>query len=262
MAVGNVTKIERQGWHALVTMSLPGSVHLPGNATATLGQTSLLGSLHIELASPKDVPPEGTLRNGSLIPLSSAGAYPSTEKTLGAVSLLLNGGGVSQLQDITEALSTAFSGRGDELRSLIGQLDKFTAYLNDQKDDILAATDSLNNLVGQFADQKPVVDKALKTIPDALAVLRDERQNLADALGQVGKFSACGRLGKPDQGKPGQGAERSRSSAAITGRCWTGIDPFTGLLLNLPVPQANPRKMEPGRLCELNRCLRLDAEPA
>lgn len=190
VAVGNVTKVERQGWHALVTMTLPGSVHLPGNATATLGQTSLLGSLHIELASPTDVPPEGTLRNGSLIPLSSAGAYPSTEETLSAVSLLLNGGGVNQLQDITEAFSTAFSGRGEELRSLLEQLDKFTAYLDDQKDDIIAATDSLNNLVGQFADQKPVVDKALKTIPDALAVLRDERENLADALDQVGKLSA------------------------------------------------------------------------
>ncbi|MCV7035921.1 MCE family protein [Mycobacterium heckeshornense] len=190
VTVGNVTKIERQGWHALVTMKLDGSVHLPGNATATLGQTSLLGSLHIELAPPKDVPPKGTLRDGSLIPLSSAGAYPSTEQTLGALSLLLNGGGLSQLQDITEALSTAFSGRGQELKSLIGQLDKYIAYLNDQKDDIIAATDSLNNLVGHFADQKPVVDKALKTIPNALAVLKDERQNLAEALAQLGKLGA------------------------------------------------------------------------
>ena len=190
VAVGNVTKIERQGWHALVTIALDGDVHLPANATATLGQTSLLGSLHIELAVPKNVAPQGSLHNGSIIPLSSAGAYPSTEQTLGAVALLLNGGGISQLQDITKALGTAFTGRGQDLRSLITQLDTFTAYLNDQKNDIIAATDSLNQLAGQFADQKPVIDKALKTIPDALAVLNDERQNLADALDQVGKFSA------------------------------------------------------------------------
>lgn len=48
--VGTVTKIERQGWHALVTMQLGGDVNLPANATAKLGQTSLLGSMHIELA--------------------------------------------------------------------------------------------------------------------------------------------------------------------------------------------------------------------
>ncbi len=70
--VGNVTKIERQGWHALVTMRLNGDVELPANATAKMGQTSLLGSLHIELAPPTDVPPQGRLHDGSLIPLSTA----------------------------------------------------------------------------------------------------------------------------------------------------------------------------------------------
>ena len=92
-------------------------------------------------------------------------------------ALLLNGGGIGQVQDITEAFSTAFAGRENDLRSLIDQLDQFIGHLNDQTDDIIAATESLNNLVGQFAAQKPVVDKALQTIPDALAVLeRPARQ--------------------------------------------------------------------------------------
>jgi phospholipid/cholesterol/gamma-HCH transport system substrate-binding protein len=188
--VGTVTKIERQDWHALITMRLNGDVQLPANATATLGQTSLLGSLHIELAPPKDAPPEGKLHEGSLIPLALSGKYPSTEQTLSAIALLLNGGGIGNIQDITDALSIAFTGREDDLRSLIEQLDKAIGYLDDQKDDIIAATESLNNLVGQFAAQKPVVDKALKTIPDALVVLKDQRNNLSDALAQLGKFSA------------------------------------------------------------------------
>jgi phospholipid/cholesterol/gamma-HCH transport system substrate-binding protein len=188
--VGTVTKIERQGWHALVTMKLNGDVELPANATARIGQTSLLGSLHVELAPPAGVPPEGKLHNGSLIPLASAGSYPSTEQTLAALSLLLNGGGIGQIQDITKAFSTAFAGREQDLRSLIEQIDVFVGHLNEQSGDIIAATDSLNNLAGQFADQKPVVDKAIHTIPDALAVLRDERENLTEALDQFGKFAA------------------------------------------------------------------------
>jgi len=188
--VGTVTKIERQGWHALLTMTLAGNVNLPANATATIGQTSLLGSLHIELAPPKDVPPAGTLHEGSLIPLSSSGAYPSTEQTLASISLLLNGGGVGQIQDITQALSTAFKGRESDLRSLSQQFDSFVTYVNDQTGDIIAATDSLNKLQGQFAAQKPVLDKALATIPDALSVLKDQRNNLSDALDSLGKFSA------------------------------------------------------------------------
>jgi phospholipid/cholesterol/gamma-HCH transport system substrate-binding protein len=190
VTVGHVSKIERQGWHALVTMQLNGDVKLPANATAKIGTTSLLGSYHIELAPPKDQPPQGKLRDGSLIPLSHGGAYPSTEQTLAALSLVLNGGGVGQIQDITEAFSTAFRGREQDLRSLIGQLDKFAAYLNDQKGDIIAATESLNNLVGKFAAEQPVLDRALATIPDALAVLNGDRDQLVEAADQLGKFSA------------------------------------------------------------------------
>ena len=184
--VGNVAKVERQGWHALVTMTIEPEVDLPANVTAAIGQTSLLGTLHVELGTPPGVAPQGKLHAGSVIPLSSSSAYPSTEQTLGALSLVLNGGGLGQLQDITSTLSTAFSGREQDLRSLITQLDKFTAYLSDQKDDIVAALDSFNNLVGRVAEQKPVLDKALKTIPQAITVLKDERDKLADALGRFG----------------------------------------------------------------------------
>lgn len=188
--IGTVTKIERQGWHALITMKLDGDVNLPANATATVGQTSVFGSPHIELAAPTDTPPKGRLHNGSLIPLSSGSSYPTTEQTLAALSLLLNGGGVGRIQEITREFSTAFAGREQDLRSLIEQLDQFIGQLNGQTDDIIAATDSLNNLVGQFADQKPVLDNAIRTIPDALAVLKDECSKLAEALDKFGKFSA------------------------------------------------------------------------
>lgn len=190
VTVGTVTRIERQDWHALITMRVNGDVVLPANAVATVGQTSLLGSSHVELAAPGDVAPEGRLHGGSLIPLASGGAYPNTEQTLAALSLLLNGGGLGQVQDITKALSTAFAGREADLRSVIGQLDEFIGRLNAQTDDIIAASESLNGLAGQFAANKPVLDNALRTIPDALSVLAEQRTHLADALDTFGKFSA------------------------------------------------------------------------
>lgn len=188
--VGTVTKIERQGWHALITMKLNADVDLPANAIAKLGQTSLLGSLHVELAPPTGVAPRGKLRDGSLIPLANAGAYPSTDQTLAALSLLLNGGGIGQIQDITAAFATAFAGREKDLRTLIEQIDQFVAHLNAQTTNIIAATDSFNNLVGQFADQKPVLDKAIRTIPNALGVLADERDHISELADAFGKFSA------------------------------------------------------------------------
>jgi phospholipid/cholesterol/gamma-HCH transport system substrate-binding protein len=188
--VGNVTKIEVQDWHALVTMRINGDVHLPANSTAKVGQTSLLGSMHIELASPTDEPPRGELMNGSVIPLSSASTYPTTEQTLASVSILLNGGGLGQLQEINQSFAKALAGRENDLRSLLNQLDTFISQLNAQTDDIIAATEHLNSLAGQVAAKDQTVDKALTTIPQALAVLSDSRTKLANAIDALGKFSA------------------------------------------------------------------------
>ncbi|HEX9833406.1 MAG TPA: virulence factor Mce family protein [Mycobacterium sp.] len=190
VSVGTVTRIDRQDWHALLTITLDGDVDLPANATAKLGQTSLLGSQHLELGPPTAGPPRGRLTEGSVIPLANSGFYPTTEETLAAVSSVLNGGGLGQIQDITEAFSTAFRGREQDLRSLAGQLDTFTTDLNDMTPDIIAATDSLNQLATKFAARQPVLDRALKSIPDALAELNRQRDDLITAADQFAKFSA------------------------------------------------------------------------
>ena len=188
--MGNVTQIERQGWHALVTIRLDGSVDLPANATAKVGQTSLLGSLHIELAAPTDAPPTGHLHAGSLIPLASSSQYPTTEQTLAAVSAVLNGGGLGQLQDIAEALTTAFAGgRAGDLRRLLEQLDTFARGMNDQTADIISAAEELNGLAAQFAANQPVVDEALKTLPNAIETLSKRRDKLVEVIRQLGKLS-------------------------------------------------------------------------
>lgn len=188
--VGNVTKIEVQGWHALVTMRINRDVRLPANSTAKVGQTSLLGSMHIELAPPAGEAPQGVLKDGSLIPLDHAAAYPTTEQTLASVSVLLNGGGLAQLQEINQAFATALAGREPQMRDLLNQLDTFIAQLNVQSDDIITATDHLNSLVGQVAAKDDIVTTALNTMPKALAVLADSREKLAEAIDALGKFSA------------------------------------------------------------------------
>ena len=190
VTVGNVTKIEVRDWHALVTMHIDDDVHLPANSTAKVGQTSLLGSMHIELAPPVGEEPEGELTDGALIPLESAATYPTTEQTLASVSVLLNGGGLGQLQEINQTLATAFAGREEDMRSLLTQLDLFIAQLNEQTDDIITASERLNSLVGQFAAGDQTVDRALTTIPQALAVLAEQRTAIADAIDALGKFSA------------------------------------------------------------------------
>ena len=146
--------------------------------------------MHIELAPPIDEAPHGQLTNGSVIPLSRAATYPTTEQTLASVAILLNGGGLGHLQEITRTFATALTGRESQMRSLLTQLDVFVTETKKQTDDIIAAIDSVNSLAGQAADKDPAVDKALTTVPQALVVLADTRKTLVEAIDRVGQFSA------------------------------------------------------------------------
>ncbi|BDB41724.1 mammalian cell entry protein [Mycobacterium kiyosense] len=190
VTVGNVTKVEVQEWHALVTMRIDGDVRLPANATAKLGQTSLLGSMHIELAPPKDAPPVGHWSTDRSSRCRMPACIPPPSRPWPRCRCCSTVGDWVSLQEITQAVAKAFAGRENDMRSLLHQLDEFIAGTNAQTDDIIAAAENLNALTGQFAAKDQVVDRAVTTVPKALAVLAQERAAIADAIDQLGKFSA------------------------------------------------------------------------
>ncbi|MET8876388.1 MCE family protein [Nocardia sp. NPDC004604] len=189
VTVGTVQKIEVEGWHALVTVTLKHDVKLPANSTAKIGQTSLLGSNHLELAAPKDVPPQGELKAGDVIPLDRAGVYPTTEQTLSSLSVVLNGGGISQLETITHELNAAFTGRQDAIRDLLPQLTQLTTTLDTQTKDIIDAMGGLDRFAGTLAQQKDRVAAAIEQIHPALTVLADRRENITNTITALGDLS-------------------------------------------------------------------------
>lgn len=258
VTVGHVSKIELQNGHALVSLTLNPDVNLPANATVKIGMTTIFGSLHIELAPPTDEAPEGRLHEGSLIPLSRAGAFPTPEQTLSSLSLVLNGGGVGQAGDITEALSTAFRGREADVRSLIQQSEQFAANLNEQSSDIIAATDSLNNLVSKFAAQQPVLDRAVQTIPDALAVLNEQRGNLVEAADRLGEFSAL-TTDTINQSKENLVKELQQVGPVLEALANAGpsLTKSLGLIPTYPFPNANIDKFQRGDYTNLTAVIDL-----
>ncbi|MGO4204918.1 MCE family protein [Rhodococcus sp. TAF43] len=189
VTVGAVTGIEVQDWHALVTVSLNKDVQLPANTTAKIGQTSLLGSQHLELLPPVGIAPQGTLKDGDVIPLERAGAYPTTEQTLSSLSVVLNGGGLAQINDITRELNAALGGREDSIRDLLPQLDQLVGSLDDQRTQIISAMEGIDRLAGTVNQQTDTLNRALDGIPPALEVLVAQRQNLTNALVALGNFS-------------------------------------------------------------------------
>ncbi len=189
VTVGTVTAIEVQDWHALVTVVLKPEVRLPANTVAKIGQTSLLGSNHIELLPPTDAPPVGELRGGDVIPLERAGAYPTTEQVLSSLSVVLNGGGLAQLETITHELNAALTGREDDIRDLIPQLAQLTSGLDEQRGDIIAAMEGLDRLGGKFAQESDVVARAIEQIHPALTVLADRTASITTTITALGELS-------------------------------------------------------------------------
>ena len=189
VVVGSVGAMKVKDWHADVEFSVKRDLVIPANVVASIGQTSLLGSMHLELNPPLGQPGVGRLRPGATIPLSRSSAYPSTEQTLSSLSLIVNGGGLGQIGDIIHNFSAALAGRAGALRDLINRFDTFVGTLDQQRDNIIASITALDQLAGTFAAQHDVITEALRKLPPALEVLIKERPRLTAALDRLRTFS-------------------------------------------------------------------------
>jgi phospholipid/cholesterol/gamma-HCH transport system substrate-binding protein len=187
--VGSVGKMTVDAWHANVEVSVKPDVVIPENAVASVGQTSLLGSMHLALNTPLGEQPRGRLQPGSTLPLNQSSTYPTTEQTLSSLSTIVNGGGLGQIGDVIHNFSTALSGREPQIRELLTRLDEFVGTLDAQRDNIIESIKQLNRVAGKFASQRDVIDRALKEIPPAIDVLVKERPNLTTALDRLGTLS-------------------------------------------------------------------------
>jgi phospholipid/cholesterol/gamma-HCH transport system substrate-binding protein len=186
--VGSIAKMTLRGWHADVEVSVNPGVVVPANAVASVGQTSLLGSMHLQLSPPPGQSASGRLAPGATIPLNKSSKYPSTEQTLSSLSVIINSGGFTQIGDIVHNFNAALSGRAGDVRDLLTRLDRFVGTLDQQRDNLIASIQALNRLAGTVAGQRDVITQALYKIPSALDVLISERPRIVSALKKLGEF--------------------------------------------------------------------------
>ncbi len=192
--VGSVSGIQAEQRHdgsfyAAVKLALDKNVVLAANATATVAQTSLLGSMHIDLAAPKDLPATGRLTNGSKIAESYTGRYPTTEEVLSALGVVVNKGNVGALEEITDETYQAVAGRQNQFVDLVPRLAELTAGLNRQVNDIIDAVDGLNRFSASLAQDKDNLGRTLDTLPEAIRVLNKNRDHIVDAFAALKKLA-------------------------------------------------------------------------
>jgi len=194
VTVGSVSGIDAMqrpdgSFFAAVKLALDRNVVLPANSTATVAQTSLLGSLHVELAAPKNQASAGRLVDGSTIQEARTSRYPTTEEVFAALGVVVNKGNLAALQEITDETYKAVAGRESQFVDLVPRLAELTAGLNNQVNDIIAAIEGLDRFSAILATNKDSLGRTLDSLPGALLVLNKNRDKIVEAFGALKKVA-------------------------------------------------------------------------
>jgi phospholipid/cholesterol/gamma-HCH transport system substrate-binding protein len=194
--VGRVRKIELKDWVPTLTVDLEKGIDLPSNVLAKIGQTSLLGSQHVELVDPPHPSPE-RLKNGDTILLKNpdgterTSAYPTIERTLAGISAILTGGGIPNLEVIQTEVYNILNGRGDQIREFLNRLDTFTDELNKQTQDLTRAINSTDKLLSIVANRNDTLDRVLTEFPPFVQHFAETRDLFINAVEAVGRLSTA-----------------------------------------------------------------------
>ena len=192
VTVGMVKDIQLRGYSARATLTLREEVELPANAVAGIRQTSLLGEKFVSLSPPANNPSDRELEDGDVIPLARSGRNPELEEVLGALSLILNGGGVGQLKSITKELNIAFEGRESTVKSSLNQIRIFMTQLDGSKFEVLDALENINKLSKSISANTETLDLALAELPSALRSIDSQRDDLVKMLRALADLSSTG----------------------------------------------------------------------
>jgi phospholipid/cholesterol/gamma-HCH transport system substrate-binding protein len=188
--VGRVRTIELKNWVATLTLDLQPDVKLPVNTLAKIGQTSLLGSQHVQLDAPPDPSPQ-LLKSGDTIPLKNSSSFPTTERVLASIATILRGGGIPNLEVIQTQINNLLTGRADQIHEFLHRLDTFTDGLNRQRQDITRAIDSTNRLLTIVAQRNDTLDRVLTEFPPLIKHFADTRDLFADAVIALGRIGVA-----------------------------------------------------------------------
>ena len=113
------------------------------------------------------------------------------EDALAQASLLVNGGGLEQLQTVTEELNTAVGGREDTVQALLRRAETFLTEANATTNDIDRALTALASVSETLGERQDVINRAVREVRPAAKVLRENTPGLTELLAEIEQFSAA-----------------------------------------------------------------------
>ena len=191
VAVGRVSKIRltEDGRSARVSLVVNDDVELPAGTTARLQQTSLLGEKYVALIRPATTVAGAPLGDGAVLGRGDTAAAAQVEEVLGALSMVLNSGGIAQFQEISRELQKVSDGRPEEIKAFLTEIDRFVSVLDSRSESITSAIESLNELAVTLEKDKTKISNALEGLSPGMQVLVDQRPQLVAMLEALDKLS-------------------------------------------------------------------------
>ncbi|MEZ0580815.1 MCE family protein [Nocardioides sp. MH1] len=250
---GKVKSIDIDDYTAVVTMDVRTDAQIHEGATARLRYTTPLGELLVDVTNP----PKGTdLKNGATLSLKETETAPTVEDALSEASLLINGGGLDQLQTITEELNTAIGGHEDDIRLLLNQAQTFLTQANSTTSSIDAVLTSLDSLSGTLGDRQDTINRAMKQIRPAAAVLRRATPDFTALLAAVDRFSAAAN--STVDATRTQLLQLLSETEPVLAELASNKGRFNQMLRNLSTAADSLRSVVPGEYLSLSLDLHLD----
>jgi phospholipid/cholesterol/gamma-HCH transport system substrate-binding protein len=183
---GKVADVTSHDFHARVEMTVRTDARIRQGATARLRYTTPLGELFVDISNPDTGP---LLRDGARLPLSATSTAPTVEDALASASLLINGGGLSQLETITTEANKALGGHEGQVRDLLERSAALLAKVNSSSGDIDRTLRALDRVSTMLHQRRDTIRQALVDVRPAAQVLRANLGNITGLLTTLEQFA-------------------------------------------------------------------------
>jgi phospholipid/cholesterol/gamma-HCH transport system substrate-binding protein len=196
--IGEVGAIGTRNFQADLTLDIKRGVRLPVGTTAQIRFDDPLGDEYVLLQAPTTLTSSinsGSLHYlppGALIPESSTNTAPSVEDTFGALSLVLNGGGINQLETIVHELNDTFGGNQPPIRSFLTTIDQGVSSLAGGRAAIDGALASIANLTKELNGGRSTIANGINSLAPAIGVLASENTQISGLITQLSNLGAVG----------------------------------------------------------------------
>lgn len=190
LIVGSVQDITATADGAELTLALkPESAKLiPANVSARFLPKTLFGERFVSLEIPKD-PSSKTLASGDVIPQDRTSSAVELEQAFAHLMPVLQAVQPQKLSATLTAISTALSGRGDQLGDTLAQLGTYIGELNPHEPELQHNLKALAEFSDHLKDAAPDLVQSLDNLSTTTRTVVDERQNLANLYGSLTQAS-------------------------------------------------------------------------